>query len=127
MRVQVVDLAEVVVEVIEDSQGFAALEEEWEDLHRQCPRLTPLQSWASLYSWWENYTERYELRIVAVWDDDLLVGIMLLILDHQRDLDKLLFVSTGLTDNPDLLTIVGREDKVREAAVQVCRQMRSCR
>jgi hypothetical protein len=127
MRVQVVDLAEVVVEVIEDSQGFAALEEEWEDLHRQCPRSTPLQSWASLYSWWENYTERYELRIVAVWDDDLLVGIMLLILDHQRDLDKLLFVSTGLTDNPDLLAIVGREDKVREAAVQVCRQMRSCR
>jgi hypothetical protein len=41
------------VELIEDEAGFAALEEEWEDLHLHCPSATPFQSWAWLYSWWE--------------------------------------------------------------------------
>ncbi len=49
------DVSDVVVEIVEDSWGFAALEEEWDDLHRQSPRATPFQSWAWLYSWWEHY------------------------------------------------------------------------
>ena len=47
------DVSEVVVEIVADSWGFAALEEEWDDLHRQSPRATPFQSWAWLYSWWQ--------------------------------------------------------------------------
>jgi hypothetical protein len=49
------DVSDVVVEIVEDSRGFAALEEEWDDLHCQSPRATPFQSWAWLYSWWEHY------------------------------------------------------------------------
>jgi CelD/BcsL family acetyltransferase involved in cellulose biosynthesis len=66
-------MAEIVVEVIKDSRGFATLEE-WEDLHRQCPRATPFQSWAWLYSWWEYYREDYELRLITVRHEGLLVG-----------------------------------------------------
>ena len=40
-------MAEIVVEVIEDSRGFATLEE-WEDLHRQYLRATPFQVAAGL-------------------------------------------------------------------------------
>jgi hypothetical protein len=36
----------MVVEVVEDSRGFAALEGEWDDLHRHSPLATPFQSWA---------------------------------------------------------------------------------
>jgi hypothetical protein len=35
---KLLDMAESVVDVIEYSRGFTGLEEEWEDLHRQCPR-----------------------------------------------------------------------------------------
>jgi CelD/BcsL family acetyltransferase involved in cellulose biosynthesis len=58
------------IAILKDVQGFAALEEEWEDLYHDSPRATPFQSWAWLYSWWEFYGEDYELRLVTVpWVD----------------------------------------------------------
>jgi hypothetical protein len=56
--------------------------------------------------------EGYKLRIVTVWDDDLLVGIMPLMLEHQWDFDMLLFVGTGLPGNPDLFARGGWKDRV---------------
>jgi CelD/BcsL family acetyltransferase involved in cellulose biosynthesis len=129
MKAEVVDLAEVEieVEVIEDSRGFAALEEEWEDLHRHCPRATPFQSWAWLYSWWEFYGDDYELRLVTVRDGGLLVGIVPLMLKPQMGFGTLLFIGTGLVDNLDMLARDGWEGKVSEAGVRVLKQMRSWR
>jgi CelD/BcsL family acetyltransferase involved in cellulose biosynthesis len=67
-----VDVSDMVVGVVEDSRGFAELEEEWEDLYRRCPRATPFQSWTWLYSWWECY----ELRLITVRNSrGLLIGI----------------------------------------------------
>jgi hypothetical protein len=65
--------------------------------------------------------EGYKLRIVTVWDDDLLVGIMPLMLEHQWDFDKLLFVGTGLPGNPNLFARGGWKDRVLAAAIQVLR------
>jgi CelD/BcsL family acetyltransferase involved in cellulose biosynthesis len=113
----------VVVEVIEDSGGFAALEEEWEDLHHQCPRATPFQSWAWLYSWWEYYGEGYALRLITVRHEGLLVGIIPLMLKRRWGLGKLLFVGTGPTAHLDVLAKKGWVDQVSEAGVQVLRQM----
>src|SRR3712207_9430408 len=64
--------------VLEDSEAFAALEGEWEELYRHCPSATPFQSWAWLYSWWEHYGEgRYELRLVTLRSEEgLLVGLI---------------------------------------------------
>jgi hypothetical protein len=64
--------------------------------------------------------EGYKLRI-TVWDDDLLVGIIPFMLEHQWDFDKLLFVGTGLPDNPDLFARGGWKDRVLAAAIQVLR------
>jgi len=52
--------------VLCDTQGFAALKQEWEELYDNPPLVTLFQSWAWLYSWWEIYGERYELRLVTV-------------------------------------------------------------
>src|SRR5918992_4433380 len=96
---EVVDVSDVVVAVVEDSQGFAALEEEWEDLSHDSPRATPFQSWAWLYSWWESYGEDYELRLVTVREGQgLLVGVTPLLLKYRPGFSKLLFVGTGPTD-----------------------------
>ena len=71
-----VDVSDMVVGVVEDSRGFAKLEEEWEDLHRRCPQATPFQSWTWLYSWWEYYGGDHELRLITVRNPrGLLVGI----------------------------------------------------
>ena len=115
------------MEVVEDSLGFAALEEEWEDLHRQCPRATPFQSWAWLYSWWEYYGEGYELRLITMRHEGLLVGIIPLMLERGWGLGKLLFVGTGPTDYLDVLTRRGWDDKIFESGAQALKKMKCWR
>ena len=111
------------MEVIEDSWGFAALEKEWEDLHRQCPRATPFQSWAWLYTWWEYYGEGYELRLITVRHEGLLVGIIPLMLERRWGCGRLLFVGTGPTAHLDVLARKGWDEQVTEAGVRALRQM----
>jgi CelD/BcsL family acetyltransferase involved in cellulose biosynthesis len=115
------DTSEIVV--LEATQDFALLEEEWEDLYRNAPLATPFQSWAWLYSWWENYGEGYELRLVTIRDDGLLVGLMPLMLERRGGFGRLLFVGTGPTDYQDVLAREGWESRVSEAGVRALRQI----
>src|SRR5918911_5777125 len=82
--------------VVEDAPAFASLEEEWGNLYRNAPLATPFQSWAWLYSWWESYGESYELRLVTVRDEGLLVGIVPLRLRRRWGFGRLLFVGAGI-------------------------------
>jgi CelD/BcsL family acetyltransferase involved in cellulose biosynthesis len=111
--------------VVEDTGEFAALEEEWEDLYRNCARVTPFQSWAWLYSWWEYYGEGRELRIVTVRDGGLLVGLVPLMLERGQIFGRLLFLGSGITDHHDVLVREGWERQVAEAAVGALERMGS--
>src|SRR5919112_1232136 len=111
------------VAVLKDNQDFAALDEEWTDLYDSSPLATPFQSWAWLYSWWEFYREGYELRLVTIRDDGLLVGIAPLMLERRRGPSRLLFIGTGLTDYLDILVRQGWEARVSKVGVQALRQM----
>jgi CelD/BcsL family acetyltransferase involved in cellulose biosynthesis len=111
------------VAVLKDNQDFAALDDEWTDLYDSSPLATPFQSWAWLYSWWEFYGEGYELRLVTIRDDDLLVGIAPLMLERRRVLSRLLFIGTGITDYLDILVRQGWEARVYKVGVQALRQI----
>jgi CelD/BcsL family acetyltransferase involved in cellulose biosynthesis len=111
------------VAVLDQLQDFATLEEEWEDLHRNAAFATPFQSWAWLYSWWEFYGEGYDLRLVTIRCDGLLVGLMPLMLQRRGGFGRLLFVGTGPTDYQDILAREGWESRVSEAGVRALRQM----
>lgn len=111
------------VAVLEETENFALLEEDWEDLYRHSPRATPFQSWAWLYSWWESYGEGYELRLITVWAGDLLVSILPMMLERGRGIRKLLFVGTGLTDYNDLLVRQGWEEPASEAGLRALQGM----
>ncbi len=113
------------VTIIEDTQDFAALEGEWEELYRSSPAATPFQTWAWLYSWWEFYGEDYELRLVAVRYADLLVGLIPLMLERRRGFRRLLFIGTGITDHLDMLVREGWEDGAAKAGTRALRQMGS--
>jgi CelD/BcsL family acetyltransferase involved in cellulose biosynthesis len=105
----------VEVEIFEEDWRFAELEEEWEELYRECPRATPFQSWAWLYSWWEYYGGAYELRLVTIRSEDgLLVALLPLMLEWRRGLGRLLLVGSGITDYLDVLVREGWEDRVAD-------------
>jgi CelD/BcsL family acetyltransferase involved in cellulose biosynthesis len=116
------------VEILEEPQKLALLEEEWKDLYHHCSQSTPFQSWAWLYYWWEYYGEGYELRLVTVRNDEgLLVGILPLMLERRAGFGRLLFVGTGISDYLDVLVRTGWEDKFFEAGAQVLESMGSWR
>ena len=118
------DVSDVVVEIVEDSWGFAALEEEWDDLHRQSPQATPFQSWAWLYSWWEHYAGGHELRLITVrGEGGLLVGVVPLMLQRRWGFGRLLFIGTGISDYLDIIVRAGWEDKVLESGVQALKRL----
>ncbi len=72
-------------------------ESRWEELYDNSPLVTPFQSWAWLFSWWESYGEGYEPRLVTVRDDKgLLVGLVPLMLEHRPAFGRLLFIGTGI-------------------------------
>jgi CelD/BcsL family acetyltransferase involved in cellulose biosynthesis len=119
------DRALLDVAVIDDTQTFKDLEEEWEDLYHNCPSATPFQSWSWLYSWWESFGDCYELRLVAVRDGDLLVGLIPLMLERRWGFRRLLFI--GKFDQLDLLARTGWEDEVSEAGVRALKQMMGSR
>ncbi len=106
------------VEILDEVRRFAELEEEWEELHRECPRATAFQSWAWLYSWWEHYGEPYGLRLVTVRSEDgLLVGLLPLMIERRGGLGRLLFIGTGITDYLDVLVREGWEEQVAAAGI----------
>ena len=110
--------------VVRDGEGFAALEEEWDALYEACPKATPFQSWAWLYSWWEHYGDPYELRLIAVRDaGGNLVGLVPLMLERRWGRGRLLFVGHDLTDFMDMLGAEGWEEEVAEAAAGALREM----
>lgn|SRR5215211_2361473 len=111
------------VAILTNSQDFRALEEEWEDLHHNSPLSTPFQSWSWLYSWWESFEERYELRLITVRDKDTLVGFIPLMLERRWGFGRLSFI--GERDQQDILARKGWEDKVSEAGIQALKQMDS--
>jgi CelD/BcsL family acetyltransferase involved in cellulose biosynthesis len=98
--------SDMTVAVLKDTRAFLALKEEWEQLYCDSPLATPFQSWSWLYSLWEAIGEGYELRLIAVRDGDLLVGIIPLMLEHRWGIRRLLLIGTR-HDQRDLLAKKG--------------------
>jgi CelD/BcsL family acetyltransferase involved in cellulose biosynthesis len=112
------------ISIVEDARAFATLEQEWSDLYHDSPLVTPFQSWAWLYSWWQSYGKRYELRLIMVRNGEgLLVGIFPLMLERRRGFRRLLFVGTGASDYLDVLARKGWEAEVAEAGARALGQI----
>lgn len=94
------------VAVVTDTAGFAALEGEWDDLHRHAPDALPQESWGFLYSWWETVPGHLRLRLVTLRDPATgqLVGLVPLMVTRRRGFRTLLF----LVDN-EPLDVLARE------------------
>jgi CelD/BcsL family acetyltransferase involved in cellulose biosynthesis len=112
------------IAILKDSQAFRTLEEDWEDLYYDAQHSTPLQSWSWLYSWWEAFGENYELCLITVRNEGLLVGVIPLMLERWWGFRRLRFI--GHWDKQsDILARKGWEAKVSEAGIWALRQINS--
>ena len=109
--------------ILEDEKSFVALEREWQDLYSESPSATPFQSWAWLYSWWESYGADYELRIIAIREGDLLVGLLPLMLKRRLGLGQLRFIGSGQSIYLDVIARRGYEERVVKVGVAALRHM----
>jgi len=115
--------------VLRGTSDFISLEAEWNELYENCPRATPFQSWAWLYSWWEYYNRGYGLRLIMVRDrDGLLVGLLPLMVRRQLGFGRLILlgdlVGGGLsTPYKDILAREGWEEEVAEAGARALREL----
>lgn len=105
--------------VVERTVDFALLEQEWDDLYRCAIGVTPFQSWAWMYSWWEAYGTGLELRILTLRAaDGLLVGLVPLMIKRRRGVSRLLFIGTRRNDYQDILVRQGWADQAAEEVLR---------
>jgi CelD/BcsL family acetyltransferase involved in cellulose biosynthesis len=114
--------------VLTEAIDFTSLEGEWDELYQSCPRATPFQSWAWLYSWWESYHEGYKLRLITVRDGELLVALLPLMVRRGRLLlllggDAMTPYSDVMTPYKDVLVREGWEGRVAEAAARALKEL----
>lgn len=109
-------------EIVTDAAQLAGLEPEWWALWDCSPAATPFQSPAWLLAWWRQFAPG-DLRTIAVWDDDRLVGLAPFYLEQGSQGARLLPVGISLSDYLDVLVDPHCEDdaaaRIVEQALQI--------
>jgi CelD/BcsL family acetyltransferase involved in cellulose biosynthesis len=115
--------------VLRDTNDFASLQQEWDELYESCPRATPFSSWEWLYSWWEVYGEgNYKLRLVTLRDptSGLLVGLLPFMVRYGRLLllgGRSAGSEDGMSSYKDVLVREGWEEPVAQAGARALKGM----
>ncbi len=64
------------VEVVRDDRRLEALRRQWRSLVARCLEKSVFMTWEWLYSWWQHFSARRRLFVLAVWDSGRLEGIV---------------------------------------------------
>lgn len=102
--------------IISTTDDFDALEDRWNDLIAQCDDCSVFQSFSWLSTWWHIFSADRQLRIILAHDQDRLVGLLPLYIEHTQllpavGLRKLRLVGYGGDTAPDDLgAILGEGD-----------------
>lgn len=112
------DADDLEIDVLTSVPEFEKLQEDWQDLYDDAPSVTPFQSWAWSFSWWEHYGSSCRLRLITVRECGQLVGLMPAMLAGGFASRRLLLVGTGLSDYLDVIVRAGWEESVCSALSQ---------
>lgn len=97
------------VSVISNGQEFAGLREEWDELLNDSSSNNVFLTFDWIYTWWQVFeNENRQLTIIAVRDNNDLVAITPLYIEHKY-FKVLKFLSAGYPICPDYLSIIIRK------------------
>ena len=87
----------------------------WSDLFAACPNATPFQSPAWGAPWWQSFGTDGDLRTLATFDGDRLIGLAPLYVYRGDRRAQIFLIGSGNTDHLDVLIAPGREAAVVDA------------
>jgi CelD/BcsL family acetyltransferase involved in cellulose biosynthesis len=107
--------------IVEDIEGFRALQDAWTRLLAQAQAPTVFNTWEWQFLWWKHYGDNQPLRIVVVSEGEEIVGILPLYIQTRRVWGRLpvrvaRFVATGGDTAPDYLGPILHRDHAEEAS-----------
>ena len=104
------------VTVVDDIQGFSALEHEWRELLQSSGSDNPFLTWEWLHAWWAHFGRPGSLRLIVVRSGDQLVAIapLRLAVPRFRVFQRLEFLGTGEAGS-DYLDLIVRRGHEAEA------------
>jgi CelD/BcsL family acetyltransferase involved in cellulose biosynthesis len=85
------------VEVLDDAQQLARLEEQWLSVLEKCPTATPFHLPQWLLTWW-HYFGSGQLRVLTFWDRHILRGVIPMFRHKWDGRHQLTLVGSGITD-----------------------------
>ena len=102
------------VKVVDDVQGFTALEGEWRELLQSSSSDNPFLTWEWLHAWWAHFGRPRALRLIVVRSGHQLVAIapLRLAVSRFRLFQRLEFLGTGEAGSDYLDLIVRRGHEV---------------
>jgi CelD/BcsL family acetyltransferase involved in cellulose biosynthesis len=105
------------IEEVTTGAGLEALAPAWHDLWRRAPGATPFQSPAWLIPWWREIGGG-ELRVLVARQDESLVALLPMYLQHGGDGGKLLPLGIAISDYLDGVFQEGMEVLAGEAMLR---------
>ena len=94
---------------VDTTEGFKALESEWNQLYEKAEKSTVFSSWDWMFTWWEIFHNEFsrELYILCLYNNDELVGIAPFHTNKQYPKSyiqgkTLQFISTGSLKDEDV-------------------------
>lgn len=105
---------------ITTTEEFETLSVAWNDLLKKSEIRSVFLTWEWLYTWWEHFSARGELRLITVWREDKLAAIAPLMLLRKRKwgLNLKLLANIAYTSTDISGFIVAQGDD--EAALKLC-------
>ena len=123
--------ASLKIEIVADIQGFAALQEEWNNLVDRSRNGFVTLTWEWMFTWWEGFNEGRQLHILLARDGTRLVGIAPLQRRRIRNFglvfQRLEFLASGedeadeiCSDYLDFIIEPDREEEILAAFWRYC-------
>jgi CelD/BcsL family acetyltransferase involved in cellulose biosynthesis len=103
------------IETVSTTEGFEALEPEWDDLVRAMPRPSPFLLHGWLAEWCRHYGDGAELQVHVARHGGRLVGALPLVLRRRAGLRVASFMGGPESVLPDVLLAAGEGSEVCEA------------
>ncbi len=114
-----IDRSPVQYAIVQDLEGFEALETEWNGLHHRCAaRGNPFQSFGWCWHWARHFIngKSHRLHILSVRMNGRLIIVWPMVRERSKGLVSLRFIGTPLTQYGDILLDPGTPPDILEAS-----------